>query len=135
MKRGISNHGFTLLEVLVAITILAIGLLGVASMQISAISGNRLGNELTAATFLAQAQIEACKGADLNSDILDVSIDHSDPNNPIDETGEKGGIFVRTWNVAENTAFSRTVTVTVSWPPGILARSVVLNTTTRGGGI
>ena len=135
MKRGISSQGFTLLEVLVAITILAIGLLGVASMQLSAISGNRLGNELTVAAFLAQAQIEACKSADLNSAILDTSIDHSDPGNPIDETGEKGGIFVRTWNVAENTTFSRTVTVTVSWPPGILAHSVVLNTTTRGGGI
>ncbi len=133
MKDRFSSTGFTLLEVLVAISILTIGLLAVASMQISAISGNNLGNELTEATFLAQDQMEALKSADINSASLAVG-SYNDPNNPIDETGANGGHFLRSWIVANNTAFSRAVSVTVSWPQGSPAHNVVLNSITRGGG-
>ena len=49
----LDKRGFTLLEVLIAVSIFSVGLLAVASMQISAIGGNRLGNELSTATFLA----------------------------------------------------------------------------------
>jgi len=40
--KGYNEKGFTLLEVIVAISVLTIGLLGVASMQVSAIKGNTL---------------------------------------------------------------------------------------------
>ena len=133
------NRGFTLLEVLIAVSIFSIGLLAVASMQIGAITGNRLGNELSIATFLAQEQVETLKSAALTSAALTpndaLNPVYSDPNNPIDETGANGGIFNRSWVVANNTTFSRTVTVTVSWPQAAPAHSVVLTTTTRGGGI
>jgi type IV pilus assembly protein PilV len=133
-ESGMFNHrGFTLLEVLIAVSIFSIGLLAVASMQISAISGNRLGNELSLATFLAQEQVETLKSADFNSATLAIG-NYADPNNPIDETGTNGGIFNRSWVVAANTTFSRSVTVTVNWPQGAPAHSVVLTTNTRGGG-
>jgi type IV pilus assembly protein PilV len=35
-----TENGFTILEVLIAVSVLAIGILAVASMQISAIRGN-----------------------------------------------------------------------------------------------
>lgn len=50
--------GFTLIEVLVAIAILSIGILAVATMQTTAISANNRGYRLTEATTLAQDRIE-----------------------------------------------------------------------------
>lgn len=105
-------------------------------MQGSATRGNRLGNELTQATTLAQMQIEALKSTDTSSG-LDTALptgDYSDANNPIDEKGDNGGIFTRSWRIDPNTAFSRLVTVTVSWTIGTNTHNVVLSTVTRGGG-
>ena len=125
--------GFTLLEVLIAISIFAVGFLAVATMHVSAIRRNRLGNEVTQATSLAQMQIEALKRADMNSAALAPG-HYEDPNNPIDETGVHGGTFTRSWDIADNTAFSRTVTVSVRWIKGGSSHLVALSTVTRGGG-
>ncbi len=141
-KESVRERGFTLLEVLIAISIFAVGVLAVATMQISATRGNRLGNELTQATSLAQMQIEELKGAD-TGDPVDCLVglptglpngNYNDPNNPIDETGANGGIFTRSWVIAANTACSRLVTVTVAWTIGGNTYDVVLSTVTRGGG-
>ncbi len=50
--------GFTLLEVIVAISILTFGLLAVASMQSAAIRGNQLGYRVTEGSTLAQDRVE-----------------------------------------------------------------------------
>jgi type IV pilus assembly protein PilV len=52
------ENGFTLLEVLVAITIFAVGLLAVAALQTSAIKMNSTSNKLTNLSTLAMDQIE-----------------------------------------------------------------------------
>jgi len=52
------ESGFTLLEVLVAITIFAVGLLAVAVMQTSAINMNSTSGKLTNLSTLAMDQIE-----------------------------------------------------------------------------
>jgi type IV pilus assembly protein PilV len=125
--------GFTLLEVLIAISIFAVGVLAMATMNVNAIRRNRLGNEVTQATSLAQTQIEALKRADISSTALAPG-HYDDPNNPIDGTGAHGGIFTRTWDIAHNTAFSRTVTVSVQWRKGGGRQLLALSTVTRGGG-
>ncbi len=56
-----NNNGLTLIEVLVAIVILAIGLLGVAMMQYMAIAGNAFGREMQIATELGQERLEIIK--------------------------------------------------------------------------
>lgn len=53
-----SNKGLTLIEVLVALTILAIGLLGVSLMQVMSITGNTFSREMAVATELAQDMLE-----------------------------------------------------------------------------
>jgi type IV pilus assembly protein PilV len=52
------ENGFTLLEVLVALTIFAVGLLAVAVLQTSAIKMNSTSNKLTNISTLAMDQIE-----------------------------------------------------------------------------
>lgn len=54
-----NNTGFTLLETVIAITILTIGLLGAAAMQINSIKINTRASNLTEATAQGQAQMEA----------------------------------------------------------------------------
>ena len=46
--------GFTLMEVLIAIVLLSVGLLGMASLTTGIINANRLSNAQTAATALSQ---------------------------------------------------------------------------------
>jgi type IV pilus assembly protein PilV len=137
-KRKTRERGFTLLEVLIAISIFSVGVLAVAAMQGTATRGNRLGNELTQATVLAQQQIEVLKSADTSHPATLASGlptgNYNDPNNPIDETGQSGGIFTRSWVIAAHTTFSRLVTVTVSWTIGGATHNVVFSTVTRGGG-
>jgi type IV pilus assembly protein PilV len=129
-KKVSGEKGFSILESLIAISIFAIGLLAVASLLITASSGNRVGNAYSTATMLAQSQIETLKSADIGSPALAAGI-YADPNNPINESNVNGGIFTRTWTIVNNTAFSRLISVTVAWNN----RTVVMSTVTRGGGI
>jgi type IV pilus modification protein PilV len=57
MKKS-NQKGFSLIEILIAITVFAIGILAVAGMQITAIKGNSFANDLTKATTLAQDRME-----------------------------------------------------------------------------
>ena len=55
-KKG--QNGFTLIEIMVAIVILSIGLLGMASLTVGIIKGNKLSNNLSVATTLGQDKME-----------------------------------------------------------------------------
>jgi len=62
-----SERGFTLIEVLVAIVILSVGLLGMATLTIAIIQGNKLSNDLTTATTLAQDKMEDIRRMDYSN--------------------------------------------------------------------
>jgi type IV pilus assembly protein PilV len=53
-KRASRLAGFTLLEVLVAVLILSIGLLGIAGLMLNTVQNNTVASQRTIATFLAQ---------------------------------------------------------------------------------
>ena len=126
------QSGFTLIEVLIAISILTIGLLAVAKMQVSAIQGNYFSNNTTTALSLAQQKMEDLLGkAYADPDLADtqagnnanltslVTIDHQEPN--VDEEGVSGsGIYHRVWNVADDTPITdtKTITIIVTWTKG-----------------
>ena len=125
------NNGFTLVEVLIAIAVFSIGILAVGSLQIWNTKNNTTSNIMTQATMLARAQIEQLKST---ADVTALT-NGADPN-PIDENGNPGGIFARSWTVTNplggNT--SRRIQVIVSWNRHGQNRSVVLTSITRGNG-
>jgi type IV pilus assembly protein PilV len=57
-RRSTTRAGLTLIEVMIALTILAVGLLTLATMQLEALRGGRSGASDTFATTLAQDQME-----------------------------------------------------------------------------
>jgi len=70
--------GFTLVEVLIAMMILLVGLLGIASMQIMAMKGNQHARESTEKTVTANSIMEWLVGLPFDSDNLRVEHDASD---------------------------------------------------------
>lgn len=108
IDRNLRNErGFTLLEVIMAVSILTIGLLAVASMQISAMRGNSMSMTYTESTEKAQDRIEKLLIRDLDDALLldntndsvdglndtGVNADLSDTSNP------KYDVY---WNIAED---------------------------------
>ncbi len=69
-----SKKGFTLIEVLIALTILAIGLLGVALMQVTSISGNTFSREMSVATELGQDMLEKLRTLQYTSTTTDPAL-------------------------------------------------------------
>jgi type IV pilus assembly protein PilV len=57
-RRARASGGLTLIEVMIALTILAVGLLTLATMQLEALRGGRSGQTDTFATTLAQDKME-----------------------------------------------------------------------------
>ncbi|MBW2075599.1 MAG: prepilin-type N-terminal cleavage/methylation domain-containing protein [Deltaproteobacteria bacterium] len=102
------DGGFTLLEMLIAITILAVGLLGMAGLQATAIKGNGFGIRNTEATALIEDKIEGYK----NTPYASISAGETTESNL-----GSGRIFTRVNTVQDNTPATdmKTITVQVSW--------------------
>jgi type IV pilus assembly protein PilV len=101
------EKGFSLIEVLIGLIILAIGILAVAGMQITSIVGTSFSNNLTQASVIAQDRLEFLKGLPLT----DVRLDTNNYPNDI-----KVGIFTGSYQANRNvTPNFVTITYTISW--------------------
>jgi type IV pilus assembly protein PilV len=107
------QKGFTLLEALVAMIILAIGILGLAPMLVLSMQGNQFSRDVTDAAYLAQGKIEQLKNQFTISPI------------PFSET-TNSGVYTRTVNVSDQTIDS-------SIPPGVYRISVTVTWTDKEG--
>jgi len=74
--------GFTILEVVIAISILSVGLLGVAIMQTTAIRGNDDAYRVSESTTWAQDRLEALMALPYNDTDLDIGSAKADPVPP-----------------------------------------------------
>jgi prepilin-type N-terminal cleavage/methylation domain-containing protein len=97
MNPVIDKRGFSLLELLIAICLLSIGMMALATLQSRGIRGNDLANRTTQAIALAQDKLEELVNTSTSTTLAAGST--NDPNNPVDETGSNGGVFTRSWDV------------------------------------
>ena len=109
---GNKEAGFTLIEVIVSISILAIGLLAMANMHVMAIHTNAKARRITESTAQAQAVLEEFMKIPLDSPLM-VSV--SDPDSPLIPDSMKRRGYDVTWGVSQPNANSRLITVTVAW--------------------
>lgn len=100
------QDGFTLLEVIVAISILTFGLLAVASMQVSAIRGNYNASNITEATTFGQDAMEQ---------FLAQAYSDADTGTVVGPTPVAGTIYNITRTVAANPNGGQRITVDVRW--------------------
>lgn len=115
-----NKNGFSLIEVLIGLVILAIGLLAIAGMQITAARGNFFSHYLTQASYAAQDRLEFLD----NLPIDDVQLQ---PGNHNDGTVTISGmVFNRTYTVNVNGDL-RTISYTVLWNDGV-NRNISLST-------
>ena len=83
MNKIANNNGFTLIEVLVAMVILTVGLLGTAALIIGIINSNKLSNRISTATVLAQDKMEDIKRLGYDSAADDTEDYNSISNYPL----------------------------------------------------
>ena len=108
MIRFLGEKGFTLIEVAAGLIILAVGLLGIAAMQVTSTKGGYFSNNLTQATILAQDKLEYFKNLSYSDSEL--------MNGEHNEGTISGTIFSRVYNVLEDAGNSmKTITVIVQW--------------------
>ena len=102
------KKGFTLIEMLVGLVLLAIGLLAIAGMQIKSVNGNFFSANLTQASILAQDRLEALRELDFTHTELDLGT-HNDGQIP-------GTIFSRQYTVTlVPGTVMRSITMTITW--------------------
>ena len=77
--------GFTLLEVIIAISILTVGLLAVAAMQTSAIRGNDSAYHVTEGATWAQDRLEFLMALPYEDSALSNGTGKTDPMSPPDD--------------------------------------------------
>lgn len=120
-----NNNGFTIIELLVAVTILAIGLLALAGLQVTSIKGNNHANTISQATALAQEQVELIRNMPYTAVVYPPV-----PPNQLVEADINGTIYTRTTLVENNIPMNdlKRVTVTVSWTSRGQNRQVQLRT-------
>ena len=120
------SKGYTLLEVLVALVISSIGLLGLAQLQIVATRSNSFSNYITTGITLAKDQLEAFRNFQHDDPQL-VAGNHIDPGNPF--TSQAGISYNRRWTVAVDAATNlKTITITVAWPAASESHSLQFTT-------
>jgi prepilin-type N-terminal cleavage/methylation domain-containing protein len=143
----INKDGFTLLEILAAMSIMAISMLALATMQFAVVRNNLTGNQFTSAIEITREQIELLKNEDVITSALlsPTPLAGAQADNPIE------GVYTCPWAVNDYwfdsdgdgvdetlSAFGRRLSVTVTWikqGPGGGNRTVTLQSLTLGSGM
>jgi len=107
------SQGFTLIEVMIALVVLAVGLLALGTMQIVSIRANAFSSEMTYSTMLAQRQLETLKNLSFSDAVLTATTPETPHTLPA--VIEKGASYTVSWEVTDTTSDMKTIDLTVQW--------------------
>jgi type IV pilus assembly protein PilV len=110
-RKKMKQSGFTLIEMMIALVILAAGLLALATMQIVSVRSNAFSSEMTYASMLAQSRLEDVRNMDYDAVTAFAPVPL-----PVDAT-TKGIAYNVERKVQNDTpaADMKTVTVIIDW--------------------
>ena len=127
-------RGFTILEVMIVIGILAFGLLSLSSMQIHAMKGGNQGRHASRAAALAESEMEFLQYASWTSGAIDPTTGWTTPTTRQTDVQVEGGSgteqdYSLSYRVTDlEPTFTRAIDVEVSWTePGGKVRSIILS--------
>ena len=107
--------GFTLMEILISLVVLAIGCLAAITMQTSTMGGAAQAFNLTEATFLVESEIERLKstafGRVAATSPAPVSLTRDGQDCPAD--GSKGPCYILTTRVESRTPTSQSLWISI----------------------
>jgi len=106
-----NNKGFTLIEIMISIAIIAIGIFAVMSLIITVMKGNTLSKRVTTATTIAQGKMEDFKSMDYDSVVDDPGTDTATAYDTV---------YYWEANIEDDTPATdtKTITVDVYWSSG-----------------
>ncbi len=109
MNEMIRNQkGFSLTEVMLALIILAVGLLGIAGLQITSVRGNSFSGHVTQALILAQNKLENLR-----------NLPYDDPKltggQPAEQITKSGIVFTIGYDVSLLGNSMKRITANVGW--------------------
>jgi len=100
------SKGFSLIEVMIALFILAIALLALAGLMVTTTKNNSFGGHMTEAATFAQDKLEQLRASPWAGIIAGADT----------QVGATGISYARSWTVDANpTGDQRWVTVTINW--------------------
>ena len=103
-----NQKGFSLIEVVLALIILAVGLLGIAGLQITSVQGNSFSTQVTQASILAQNKLENLR-----------NLPYDDPKltggQPAEQITKSGIVFRIGYNVSLVGNSMKKIITTVGW--------------------
>lgn len=125
-KSKFKNKGFTLIELVVAILIFSIGILGIAKLQSVAVQGNSFSMQMTDAINIAYNQLEYLSVLDYSS-----SADLQLNNHPNDSVLTYRGVnYTLSWSVTTTglgtSVDVRDLVVTVDWTEKTTPHSITV---------
>jgi type II secretion system protein I len=116
-----AQRGFTLIEVLVALSIMSLGMIGILALQKAATSASGYSRRATEAAVLAEDRLEKMRTLPLSTVI--------DGFDTVDASGVENdeGLFTRTWTIVTADEIA-TLTVRVQWNESDGAHAITFRT-------
>jgi type IV pilus assembly protein PilV len=106
LKESKRSNGFSLIEVIIALFILAVALLALAGLMVSTTKNTSFGGHMTEASTFAQDKVEELKVSPWGSVVSGADT----------RTGSTGINYSRIWTVRDNAnSTQRWATITVNW--------------------
>jgi Tfp pilus assembly protein PilV len=112
---------------MIAIAILAVGLLALVGLQSTSIKGNAKSKNLNSAISLAEKKMEELKNTTFTSLTNGTT---NDPNNPLTSSDGTGGSFNRSWTIQTylGSTYMKQITVTMTWTEGGTTQTTTIDT-------